>query len=346
MNSDFDIDKPSSSIKISYNSKNLNILDHNSKDKGKHVSQIFTLIGIYIICLLICFTLFKLYPDVRLLFIDIINEGGTFGLTTIIICIGAGTILNMIGVPVSFYEMLMGLLWKRFDYGIFIGTSFRMLAILCGYIISKKYLIGAMTLYLKEFKYFKGICYLAKTKPASTILMLRFCYIPSVIKIYAPPIFGFSLLYCLAGGLCSSLFFCSINVSIGITAVSLTSIGNEEQESFMVRILPIMVMILGIILQIVLFFYTQTVMKEFENLASNDQKSNNGCVSSAKENVSALQNFWTSLASKKDKILSWKVKRPEFMIDNEDDNKSERSEDTTRIEDREIDAADFLINIL
>ena len=349
MNSDFDFEK-SSTIKICkspmlYNDKDNDISDHNTKDQGKHSSQILMLIGVYIMLVLICFTLFKLYPDVRLFFINIIKEGGTFGLTTIMICIGVGVILNMIGIPVSFYEMLMGFLWRRFDYGILIGTTFRMLAILFGYVISKRYLMDMMTSYLKEFKYFKGICYLAKTKPESTILMLRFCYVPSVIKIYAPPIFGFSLFYCLVGGLCSSLFFCSINVSIGITAVSLTSIGKEEQESFVGKILPIMVMILGICLQIMLFFYTQNVMKELESLETYDGESHTGTFYPKKENL-YVQNLWSSLTSKREEIFKWKGKRHEFIAkSDDDDNKSEISEDFGR-DDKEIDVADFLINIL
>ena len=330
MNLDLDIDK-SSPIKISQyptndNSKELNIFDHNPKIHSKNLFQIFLLIGLYFVCIIIFFVLLKLCPNVRLFFIDIANRGEPFGFATILICIGLGVILNMIGMPVAFYEILLGFLWKRFDYGILIGTSFRVLSILFGYMISKKYLLDIMTLYLSEFKYFKGMCYLAKTKPLSSILMLRFCYIPSVLKLYSPPIFGFSLFYCLVGGLCSSLFFCSVNVSIGITAVSLASIGNVEQESFFVKVLPIIIMVLGIILQIFLFFYSQNVMKEFENIEINNEESKR-----------------ESISSNKPKKSSWKGKQPEFMIENDDDHKSEMNEDRTIVPDKEIDVIDFLI---
>jgi len=243
-----------------------------SDDPEKKTSTIKTiLIGVAIYAAFFCvfFLIFKFYPNAQYIFIDIIEEGGS-GIKQVAVCVAFGCLLNMCGIPVSIYEMLLGFLWRSFTYAFFIGTCFRVLALSIGYFISKKYLKDVIIENIREFKFFRALVYMAKTKPMQTIFMIRFGYIPSFFKIYAPPILGFQFVHCFIGGILGSMFFSSINVSIGITAGSLTSVGEDDEETFAAKMLPVIVMVAGIIMQIVLFFYTRKVVNDLENLEGMD----------------------------------------------------------------------------
>jgi len=241
------------------------------EESEKNYKQFFIAFGTYATVFFLFFILFKLFPGVRLFFIDIIEESGSLNYTTLFICLPIGCLMNMVGIPLSLYEMLMGFFWKSFAASLMVATTYRLIAIFLGYFISTKYLKDMIYSSLEEFKFFKGLEFLTKSKPFQTIFMIRFCYVPSMFKIYVPPILGFNIVHCLVGGLAGSMFYSSINISIGITANSLTGLGAyDDSVSTFTKLLPITMMILGFGFQIYLFFYTKKIVKDLELLDEGD----------------------------------------------------------------------------
>jgi len=194
-------------------------------------------------------------------------EGSVTGYL-LIICVGLAIILSCLSPML--YEMIISYALQSFTKAFLLALVYRTLGMILIYIFSKTFLRKTVERKAENSKVFNAIRYLTKLKPWTTLLIVRFSYLPAGLVNYCLPVIGYGIVEYTLVGILAGSFFVTIGSSFGLSARSIEELQNMQVTGgpSWLKYVPMMTSFMGASAIIYLYFYTkrrvEAIMRKYE----------------------------------------------------------------------------------
>lgn len=187
-----------------------------------------------------------------------------------LLILGVGLAIILCCLSPMLYEMIISYALQSFTKAFLLAMIYRTLGMVLIYIFSRTFLRKTVEKKAENNKTFCAIRYLTKLKPWTTLLIVRFSYLPAGLVNYCLPVIGYGITEYTLVGMVAGSFFVTIGSSFGLSARSI-----EELQSMNVsggpswlRYVPMATSVLGASAIIYLYFYTRkrvdAIMRKYE----------------------------------------------------------------------------------
>ena len=193
--------------------------------------------------------------------INSLNDLPLFFNITFLVLIGV--ILIVVGLPISYFEFLLGFSLKSAPSAFFIEFSLKILATFVTYFLAIKLLKTYILSKYRQKSFFKGMKLFLENRKCLHLLCLRLLFIPLFLKNYLLPIFDISPILYFTVTLIVDVLAGFWMVFMGI---QVREFSDSETKNYAETIRFVIFLGLSILIIIYILVFTRRKMKEFERL--------------------------------------------------------------------------------